>query len=160
VLGDAGEPAQVSFNVFPADRYELTREPLGKRFFRSNVEGALKIDSVGRCRYLILANDEGWVSVPALADTTLGDQEDLEIRVSKGTPVAVRLRADPLPDARLEIRTRTGLPVSERRCRNRDPMKFVLVPGTYSIELWDGETWLASETLAVGTEPMRLYFPR
>jgi len=160
VVDDAGEPAQVAFNVFPADRYAYTRETLGKRFFRSSVEGKLKIDSVGRGRYLILANDEGWVSIPALADTTLGDQEDLEIRVSKGTPVALRLRADPLPAARLEIRTPSGLPVAERRCRNRDPMRFVLVPGTYSVELWDAETWLASETLSVGKEPVRLYFPR
>src|SRR4029078_8767288 len=97
---------------------------------------------------------------PALADTTLGDQEDLEIRVSKGTPVAVRLRAEPLPNAPLEMRTRSGLPVAERRCRNRDPMNFVLVPGTYSLELWDGETWLPCETPAGGVEPERLSFSR
>lgn len=160
VVDDAGEPARVQFNVFPLDRYAATRETLGKRFFRSSADGELKIDSVGRGRYLILANEGGWVSMPALADTTLGNQKELEIRVSKGTPVAVRLRADPLPAARLEIRTRSGLPVAERRCRDRDPMKFMLVPGTYSIELWDGETWLASETLVVGAEPVRIYFPR
>jgi hypothetical protein len=153
VVDDAGEPAQVAFNVFPFDRYAATREALAKRIYRSSPEGNLKIDSVGRGRYLILANEEGWVSTPALGDTTLGDHEDLVIHVSKGTPVALRLRADPLPGTRLEIRTRTGLPVADRNCPNRDPMKFVLVPGTYSIELWDGETWLASKTLAVGTEP-------
>lgn len=160
VVDDAGEPARVQFNVFPLDRYPATREALCKRFFRSNEGGELKIDSVGRGRYLILANDPEWISMPALADTTLGDRKDVEIRVSKGTPVAVRLRADPLPAARLEIRTREGLPVAERRCRDRDPMRFMLVPGTYSVELWDGETWLASETLVVGTEPVRIYFPR
>lgn len=160
VVDDVGKPAQVAFNVFPLDRYASTRETLDQRFFRSTVDGELKIDSVGRGRYLILASEEEWVSTPTLADTTLGKQEGLEIRVSKGTPVALRLRADPLPAARLEIRTRSGLPVAERRCRNRDPMKFVLVPGSYSIELWDGETWLASETLVVGMEPVRLYFPR
>lgn len=160
VVDDAGEPARVMFNVFPLDRYAATRETLGKRFFRSDLSGDLKIDSAGRGRYLILANEGGWVSMPALADTTHGDQKNLEIRVSKGTPVAVRLRADPLPAARLEIRTRSGLPVAERRCRDRDPMRFTLVPGTYSIELWDGETWLASETLVVGAEPVRIYFPR
>ena len=160
VVDDAGQPAQVAFNVFPFDRYAATRDALAKRFFCSNLEGDMKIDSVGRGRYLILANQEGWVSMPALADTTLGDHEDLEVLVSKGTPVALRLRAEPLPGARLEIRTRSGLPVAERKCRDRDPMRFLLVPGTYSIELWDGETWLASETLVVGKEPVRLYFPR
>ncbi|MFN0006512.1 MAG: hypothetical protein ACKVXR_01290 [Planctomycetota bacterium] len=160
VVDDAGEPARVQFNVFPFDRYASTRETLGKRFFRSNADGRLEIDSVGRGRYLIVANEGGWVSIPALADTTSGTPADLEIRVSKGTPVAVRLRADPLPAARLEIRTRSGLPVAERKCRDRDPMRFTLVPGSYSVELWDGETWLASETLAVGAEPVRIYFPR
>jgi hypothetical protein len=160
VVDDAGEPAQVHFNAFPLDRYAATRETLGQRFFRSDVEGRLEIDSLGRGRYLILANDRDWQSVPVLADTTHGNPKDLEIRVSKGTPVAVRLRADPLPAARLEIRTREGLPVADRRCRDRDPMKFKLVPGTYSVELWDGETWLASESLTVGAEPVRVYFPR
>ena len=126
----------MQFNVFPLDRYAATRETLGKRFFRSTTDGELKIASIGRGRYLIVANDPAWMSMPVLVDTTIGDKKDVEIRVSKGTPVAVRLRADPLPAARLEVRTRSGLPVAERRCRDRDPVKFMLVPGSYSIELW------------------------
>jgi hypothetical protein len=160
VVDDEGRPAQVSFNVFPLDRYAETRSTLELRYFRSNAEGELKIDSVGRHRHLILANEKGWVSMPALADTTLGDVKDLTIRASPGVPVAVRLRAEPLPGTRLEIRTRSGLPVVERKCRDRDPMQFLLVPGNYSVELWDGETWLASESLTVGAEPVRMYFPR
>ena len=160
VLDDAGEPAQVMFNVFPFDRYAATREALAKRIFRSSPDGVLTIDTTGRGRHLILANEAGWVSMPVVADTTLGDVEDLEIRVSRGTRVAVRLRADPLPATRLEIRTRSGLPVAERKCRDRDPMEFLLVPGSYSLELWDGEAWLASETLTVASDPVRMFFPR
>lgn len=160
VVDDEGKPARVMFNVFPLDRYEVTRMTLDRRFFRSEADGKLEIDSVGQGHYLILAKDEGWVSLPTVADTTLGVADGIEIRVSKGTEVTVRLRAQPLPAARLEIRTRSGVPVVERKCRDLDPMRFVLVPGNYSIELWDGENWIASESLTVATEPLRLYFPK
>jgi hypothetical protein len=36
----------------------------------------------------------------------------------------------------------------------------LLAPGGYSAELYDGETWLWSEGLAVGTEPVRQFLPR
>jgi hypothetical protein len=160
VVDEAGEPAQVAFNVFPLERDATARGRLRSRFFRSNTEGVLKIDSVGRARQLIVANDEGWVSEPVIADTTLSDVRELSIRVSKGTSVAVRLRADPLPGARIEIRSRAEFPIAERICRNRDPMHFRLAPGNYSIDLWAEETWLASETITVGKEPVRLYFPK
>jgi len=39
-------------------------------------------------------------------------------------------------------------------------MHFRLAPGNYSVELSDGETWLWSERVAVGAEPIRSYLPR
>jgi hypothetical protein len=160
VLDDEEKPARITFNVFPLDRYEAAREPLASRCFRSNSEGELKIDSVGHGRYLIVANEKDWISSPALADTTFRQRDRLEIRVSKGTSVALRLRADPPPAAHLAIRTRAGLPVADGQCHGRDPMRYLLAPGGYSAELYDGETWLWSEGLAVGTEPVRQFLPR
>jgi hypothetical protein len=160
VLDDQGEPASALFNVFPSDKYESTRTTLAKRFFRSNHDGVLKIDSIGHGPYLIVAHDENWISTPMLADTTFRQKDFLEIRVSKGMDVALRLRADPPLNGRLAIRTKAGLSVADRACRSRDAMHFRLAPGNYSVELYDGETWLWSEGLAVGAEPIRSYLPR
>jgi hypothetical protein len=160
VVDEAGVPATVHFNVFPFDRYDSTRATLAKRIFRSSPEGVLKIDSVGHGRYLIVSHDENWISGPVLADTDFRQKDSLQIRVTKGTDVVLRMRADPPLNGRLSIRTKAGLPVADRACRSRDVMRFRLAPGNYSVELFDGETWLWSEGLAVGAEPIRSYLPR
>ncbi len=160
VLDEQDAPAKVQFNVFPLERYEAVHEVLARRIFRSTAEGDLTIDSFGPGRYLIVANEPGWISVPVLADTTFRRRVQVEIRVAKGTSVALRLRADPPPDAHLSIQTSTGLPVADSKCRNGVTMRFHLAPGNYSAELRDGDTWLWSESLAVGGEPVRRYLPR
>jgi hypothetical protein len=155
-----GKGAAVSFNIFPLDRYEATRKPLALRFFDSNSSGALDVAHIGRGQYMLVVNDRNWAALPAIADTTIGQTGVVAIRVSKGTDVALKLRAEPPPGARLSIRTSSGLPVDGCRCRGLSPMRFRLAPGRYSLELYDGESWLASESLAVGSEPIRQYFPR
>jgi hypothetical protein len=160
VVDDVGLPAAVHFNVFPFDRYDATRATLAKRIFRSSHEGVLKIDSVGRGRYLIVSHDENWIAAPVLADTEFRQRDPLQIRVSKGTDVVLRMRADPPLNGRLAIRTKSGLPVADRACSSRDAMRFRLAPANYSVELYDGEAWLWSEGLAVGVEPIRSYLPR
>lgn len=160
VLDEDGDPRQVSFNAFPQERFQATRRTLADRYFRSNAKGELKIDSLGHGPYVIVSHDDAWISAPVLVDTSFRQKAAVEIRVSKGTSVALRPRADPPPNGRLEIRTKSGLVVEERRCRSRDTMHFRLPPGSYSAELYDGETWLWSESLTVGGEPVREYLPR
>jgi len=155
-----GGPESVSFNIFPEDRFSSTREILKSRYFRSSPDGILKVDSVGRGRYLVVANDEDWTAIPTLLDTATHDARGLEIRVAKPTSVAFRLRADPPVNGRLSLRTASGVPVAERPCRTRDPIRFTVAPGAYTVELFDGETWLWSEGIAVGAEPVRRWLPR
>ena len=160
VLDEEGAPARVQFNVFPLDRYEPAREPLASRIFRSTADGDLKVDSIGRGRYLLLAHDDNWTAAPVIADTTFRQTDRIEIRVSKGTDVWLRLRGDPPPGALLSIRTSTGLPVTDTNCRDGETIRLRLAPGSYSAALRDGDTWLWSEGFSVGTEPLRRYFPR
>jgi hypothetical protein len=160
VLDEEGAPARVQFNVFPLDRYEPAREPLASRIFRSSADGDLKVDSIGRGRYLLLAHDDNWTAAPVIADTTFRQTDRIEIRVSKGTDVWLRLRGDPPPGALLSIQTSTGLPVTDTNCRDGETIRLRLAPGSYSAALRDGDTWLWSEGFSVGTEPLRRYFPR
>jgi hypothetical protein len=60
----------------------------------------------------------------------------------------------------LSLRTRSGLPAADRRCHTRDPLRFKLAPGDYTVELYDGDTWLWSEGLAVGADPVQRWLPR
>jgi len=155
-----GKPAVVSFDILPMDRYEQARKPLGLRSFSSNTSGVLEVASVGRGHYLLAVRDPNWAAMPAVADTSIGRKGHVDIRVTKGVDVALKLRAEPPPNARLSIRTTSGLPVDDRKCHGRETMRFRLTPGLYSVELFDGETWLATERLDVGSEPIRRYFPR
>ena len=155
-----GHPHEVAFNVLPEEAELATRELLATRLFRSDAEGVLKLRSLACGRHVILTRDEEWACMPALLDTTLRDARDFGILVAKPTDVALRLRAQPPPNARLCVRTQAGLPVTDRRCRSCDPMHFALAPGSYTVEFFDGDLWLWSEGVAVGAEPVRRWLPR
>jgi hypothetical protein len=159
VVDESGEPESVLFNVFPEALNKATRVAWGERILRSGRDGVLKIVSVGRGAYVIVASDPQWSAAPVLVDGST-PRRPVEIRVSKGTAVALRLRGEPPPNGWLVIRASSGLAMAERACHSRDPMRFRLAPGNYSVELSDGEKWLWSEGIAVGTEPLRSYLPR
>lgn len=160
VVDEEGRPARVRFNVFPLDRYAQTRSTLANRFFQSSADGEFKIDSVGRGRYLIRVRDDAFVADPVLADTSFSDVRGVEVRVRTGTPVVLRFRADPPADARVIVQTGAGLPVLERTCDTTDPMRVVLSPGSYSVHVEAGETWLWSQGLRVKAEPVDLVLGR
>jgi hypothetical protein len=158
---DADEkPQDVDFEIFPENRDVGTRGWFASRRFRSNAEGILKINSIGCGRYVIVAHDEKWASIPVILDTTFRDVPGLGVRVAKPTTVALRLRGEPPPNGRLTLRTQSGLHVDDRRCRSDDPIRFALAPGSYTAELFDGDAWLWSEGLTVGDEPVRRWLPR
>jgi hypothetical protein len=139
-----GNPQEVSFNLYPEDAGVSMREMFASRFFHLNAEGVLRIGSLACGRHVILARDENWACMPMLLDTTLRDARGVEIRVTKPTKVALRLRAEPPPNCRLALRTQSGLPVVDRRCHSTLPMWFALAPGSYTVECFDGESWLWS----------------
>ncbi len=155
-----GDPHEVTFNVLPEDAELATRELLSTRLFRSDAEGLLELRSLACGRHVILSRDDTWACTPTLLDTTLRDARDFGLLVAKPTDVALRLRAQPPPNARLCVRTQSGLPVMDRRCHSCDPMHFALAPGSYTVEFFDGDLWLWSEGVAVGTEQVRRWLPR
>ena len=161
VVRDAdGNPQPVSFDIFSEEGDLGTRGLPRSRRFRSNSEGILKINRIGCGRYVIVARDENWASLPVVLDTTLRDTSGYGVRVEKPTKVALRLRGEPPPNGRLVVRTQSGVHVEARRCRSSDPIRFALAPGSYTAELFDGDMWLWSEGIAVGADPVRRWLPR
>jgi hypothetical protein len=154
-----GKPQPVSFDVFPEDREAGSRETRSPRLFRSDDQGVLKLIRLRCGRSIVVAHDGRWASMPVLLDTTFRDAPGLELRVAKPTSVALRLRGEPPPNGRLVLLTQSGLHVDERHCRSSDPIRFALAPGSYTVELFDGDAWLWSEGLAVGEDPVRRWMP-
>jgi hypothetical protein len=158
-LDAENKPVSVSVDVFPLERFESTRADLSNRCFLSNEGGELKIDGIGRGRYLLRIYDGMWGAPPLVVDTTNGTVRGLEIRLAPKVGVDLRFESTLPADALLRLKSDKNLPVLECPTTPGRVQHVRLLPGFYALHVTSGNEEVLSRALFVDTKASEVVIP-
>ena len=154
VLDSEGNAAAVQLIVRNLDRMDFPQPLSVGMSFRSDTEGKFKVAGVGRGRYLVRATLKGHALGSVIVDTSGGSVDNVRIKLQKGTQVTLEPADGGRQQFFVTIR-RDGVPFYTRTVRGPWPLKCVLAPGRYEIEIAVDGVAQRTMPLDVGTEPVK-----
>jgi RNA polymerase sigma factor (sigma-70 family) len=131
----------------PADR---------RRYFGGSLDGRFELSGLGRGRYQLtfLARDS--TAMPQIVDTRLDPPPEPELESTAGTEVRFEMRPpEPLQPPTFEIDAADGTLV-----RSTSSLESIrLIPGSYRLSAWRGETCVVELSFEVGAAPLTVAIP-
>lgn len=120
-----------------------------------SAEGRFVIRSLGPARYLVVVR-KGDLRAERVVDTTSGSVTDLRFTMVATTPVIFVPGAGNHGRQLAAVMDDKGTKVSAWRMRGRLPLRKTLLPGSYTLEVYDGKDRLFSRPFTVGATLVRV----
>jgi len=154
IVDEGGKPVAAQLVVRNLDRLDFPQPLSTGMSYRSDTEGKFKVASVGRGRYLIRASAKGHALGAVIVDTSGGAVDNVRLQLKQGTQVTLKPEGDGRHHYLVTIR-RDGVPYYTRTVRGPWPLKCVLAPGRYQIEVAVDGVAQRTEPLDVGAQPIK-----
>jgi len=154
ILGSDGKPLAAQLVVRNLDRLDFPQPLSHAMSFRSDTAGKFKVSGVGRGRYLIRASAKDHALGSVIVDTSGGTANHVRLHLKKGTSITLEPQDAAAQHFLVTIR-KDGVPYYTRTARGSWPLKCVLEPGRYEIEVAVDGVAVRTEPLDVGAEPVK-----
>ncbi|MEW6745469.1 MAG: sigma-70 family RNA polymerase sigma factor [Planctomycetota bacterium] len=120
--------------------------------------GEFHIRGAGRGRHLLFARWGGdeWAVNPTLVDTAGGPVDGVKVELRRGTKVSVRPAVTPERIYLVSIQDSAGIPVWTCRVWGGGATAVFLLPGNYTVTVWDERTPVKVTPFKVRTEPVAI----
>jgi hypothetical protein len=151
-----GKPAGGWLSHCSLDRWHHGLPVDSNHFWGLKADGSFELSGLGRGRYLVRYGEGGVATPPQIVDTRRDPLPELDFESVAGTEVRFEMQPpQPLQTPIFEIDDARGELVTAGRgiYSNR------LVPGSYSLTAWRGDTRLLELSFEVGASPLTVSIP-
>ena len=155
VLLHDGTPADASITYRCLDRMTFP-QPLDVGIAsRTDETGSFTIN-VGRGRYLLVFSSKEHSLTSRIVDTSSGSIENFAVKLEAGVPVTINREASRGFPLLWQVINEQSVPLVSGIGMSSYPIKTRLVPGPYTIRVYEDDVLLHSEQFTVGSSPLEI----
>jgi hypothetical protein len=140
-----------------APEQSRTPQPWTHRAWSAGLDGSFAISDVGRGRHLLIGQDDAnsHAATALVVDTSSGDVRGVDLRLKRG--VNVTFDVDVAARERLiQLRDSDGAVLYSEFEYGHGGFSIPLAPGTYLATILDGTQEVKSQSVVVGSAPLRV----